>query len=199
MDRAGIAEQFLTVGTHALYAYESACGVHVGTEALATRDVDLLYDTRKHVAFVTSLQRLNSSLLGIFRKADKTFRVRPDPSQTAVNDEGFEIDVIRRQAVDADPHSLPMSDLEDDLWAVQIPSGNPLVSDRRHEQVVVSARGDMALMRTVHPLDFVRIKTALAKTPGRDPLKRPKDAALQAQVVQHLWHEYLVHLNRDGD
>ena len=196
LEKAGIAEQFITVGTHALYAYESACGVRVGTEALATRDVDLLYDTRQHVAFVTSMQRLDSSLMGIFRKADKTFRVRPDQLQTAVNDEGFEIDVIRRQAVDGDPHPLPMSDKEDDLWAVQVPSGNQLVSARRHEQMVVSPRGDMALMRTVHPMDFVRIKTALAKTLGRDPVKRPKDA-LQAQVVQHLWDEYLVHLRQD--
>ena len=196
LEKAGIAEQFITVGTHALYAYESACGVRVGTEALATRDVDLLYDTRQHVAFVTSMQRLDSSLMGIFRKADKTFRVRPDQLQTAVNDEGFEIDVIRRQAVDGDPHPLPMSDKEDDLWAVQVPSGNQLVSARRHEQMVVSPRGDMALMRTVHPMDFVRIKTALAKTLGRDPVKRPKDA-LQAHVVQHLWDEYLVHLRQD--
>lgn len=196
LEKAGIAEQFLTVGTHALYAYESACGVRVGTEALATRDVDLLYDTRQHVAFVTSMQRLDSSLMGIFRKADKTFRIRPDQWQTAVNDEGFEIDVIRRHAVDGDPHPLPMSDKEDDLWAVQVPSGNQLVSARRHEQMVVSPRGDMALMRTVHPLDFVRIKTTLAKTPGRDPVKRPKDA-LQAKVVQHLWDEYLMHLHQD--
>ncbi|MEW6479298.1 MAG: GSU2403 family nucleotidyltransferase fold protein [Pseudomonadota bacterium] len=196
LEKAGIAEQFLTVGTHALYAYESACGVRVGTEALATRDVDLLYDTRQHVAFVTSMQRLDSSLMGIFRKADKTFRIRPDQLQTAVNDEGFEIDVIRRHAVDGDPHPLPMSDKEDDLWAVQVPSGNQLVSARRHEQMVVSPRGDMALMRTVHALDFVRIKTALASAPGRDPIKRPKDA-LQAQVVQHLWDEYLMHLHHE--
>lgn len=50
----------------------------------------------------------------------------------------------------------------------------------------------MALMRTVHPLDFIRVKTALAASVDRDPLKRPKDT-LQAQVVQMLWDEYLSH------
>ena len=162
MDRAGIAEQFQAVGTHALYAYEAACGVRVGTEALATRYVDLLYDTRQHVSFVTTTTRLDASLISVFRKADKTFRVRREQLQTAVNDDVFEIDVIQR------------------------------VPERRHKQMVVSARGDMALMRTVHPLDFIRAKTALAASVDRDPLKRPKDR-LQAQVVQRLWDEYLSH------
>lgn len=194
MEKAGIAEQFLTVGTHALYAYESACGVRVGTDALATRDMDLLYDTRQHVSFVTTLKRLDSSLIDIFRKADKTFRIRSDQLQTAVNDDGFEIDLIRRTAIDDDPHPLPMSTKEEDFWAVQVPSGNQLVSGRKFEQMVVSPKGDMALMRTVHPLDFVRVKTSIAASTQRDPLKRPKDA-LQAQIVQRLWDDYLVHLH----
>jgi hypothetical protein len=192
MEKAGIAEQFLTVGTHALYAYESACGVRVGTDALATRDMDLLFDTRQHVVFVTNLQRIDSSLIDVFRKADKSFRVRPDQLQTAVNDEGFEIDVIRRVAIEGDPHPFPMSADEDDFWAVQVSSGNQLLSARRFEQMVVSPRGDMGWMRTVHPLDFVRVKAALSESPSRDPLKRPKDA-LQARIVRHLWDEYLVH------
>lgn len=196
LEKAGIAEQFQTVGTHALYAYEAACGVRVGTEALATRDVDLLYDTRQHVSFVTTMNQLDASLISVFQKADKTFRVRRDQLQTAVNDDGFEIDVIRRVAMDDDPHPLPMSGAEEDLWAVQVSSGNQLVSARRHEQMVVSARGDMALMRTVHPLDFIRVKTALAASVDRDPLKRPKDR-LQAQVVQQLWDGYLSHRYRD--
>lgn len=194
MEKAGIAEQFLTVGTHALYAYESACGVRVGTEALATRDVDLLYDTRQHVAFVTTMKRLDSSLIEVFRKADKTFRVRPDQLQTAVNDDGFEIDLIRRTAMENDLHPMRMSTKEDDFWAVQVPSGNQLVSGRRFEQMVVSAKGDMALMRTVHPLDFVKVKTTIATSQHRDSLKRPKDA-LQAHIAQHLWDNFLTHLH----
>ncbi len=59
-----------------------------------------------------------------------------------------------------------------------------------HAQTVVSARGDMALMRTVHPLDFIQVKRALARSPARDPLKARKDA-LQAEVVQYLWQTYL--------
>ena len=194
---AGLAGHFTTVGTHALYAYESACGVYVGTEALATRDMDLLFDTRKRLSFVSSMQRLDTSLVGILRKADPTFTVRRDQLQTAVNDEGFEVDIIRRAASNGDPHPLRMSDDENDFWAVQVPSGEKMLSARKFEQMVVSTSGDMAVMHTLHPLDFVRIKTALAHNPQRDPLKRPKDL-LQARMAQHLWDEWLQHRASDA-
>lgn len=190
LEAHGVADQFLTVGTHALYAYEAACGVRIASDATATCDIDLPFDTRQHLAFLTTLRRLDISFIGVLRKADKTFRVRSDQLQTAVNNDGFEVDLIRRTAVDADPHPLKMSDAEEDLWAVQISSGNRLVSSRRFAQTVVSARGDMALMRTVHPLDFIQVKRALARSPARDPLKARKDA-LQAEVVQYLWQTYL--------
>lgn len=190
LEAHGVADQFLTVGTHALYAYEAACGVRVARDASATRDIDLLSDTRQHLAFLTTLRRLDMSFIGVLRKADKTFRVRSGQLQTGVNNDGFEVDLIRRTAVDADPHPLKMSDAEEDLWAVQVSSGNRLVSSRRFAQTVVSARGDMALMRTVHPLDFIQVKRALARSLARDPLKARKDA-LQAEVVQYLWQTYL--------
>ncbi len=193
LQKAGIASQFLTVGTNAIYAYESACGVRVGTEAMATRDMDLLFDTRQRAAFVSTLRRLDTSLLAVLRKADPSFRVLRNQLQTAVNDDGYEVDIIRRTAKDGDPHPLRMSSNEDDLWAVQVSSGEKMVAGRKFQQLVVAASGQMAMMQTLHPLDFVRIKTQLASSLQRDPLKRPKDK-LQAGVVQRLWDSYLQHL-----
>jgi hypothetical protein len=194
--KAGIAAQFSTVGTNAIYAYESACGVRVGSEAMATRDMDLLFDTRQRSAFVSTLQRLDSSLLAVLRKADPSFRVLRNQLQTAVNDDGYEIDIIRRTAREGDPHPLRMSSSEDDLWAVQVSSGEKMVAGRKFRQLVVAASGHMAYMQTLHPLDFIRIKTALASDPQRDPLKRPKDK-LQAEVAQALWDGYLQHRQED--
>lgn len=189
LQKAGIAEQFLTVGTNAIYAYESACGVRVGTEAMATRDMDLLFDTRQRTAFVSTLRRLDSSLLAVLRKADPSFRVMRSQLQTAVNDDGYEIDIIRRTAKDGDPHPMRMSADEDDLWAVQVSSGEKMISGRRFQQLVVSVSGHMAHMQTLHPLDFIDVKSALSADSQRDPLKRPKDG-LQARVVQSLWDQH---------
>ena len=49
LHEAGLAEHFRVVGTHALYAYESAAGVRITPGALATQDVDLLWDARRRV------------------------------------------------------------------------------------------------------------------------------------------------------
>ena len=106
------------VGTHALYAYESACGVRIAPEAMATRDIDLLVDPRKHLAFLSQRRGAEASFLGVLKKADKTFVRLDHKKETARNAQGFEVDVIRRMAKEGDPHPLRLND-EDDLWAVQ--------------------------------------------------------------------------------
>ncbi|MBC5767060.1 GSU2403 family nucleotidyltransferase fold protein [Ramlibacter albus] len=191
LEAAGLADKFMVVGTHAIYAYETAAGVLADPGALATRDLDLLFDARQRLAFASTLKKGDTaSLIGVLQKADPSFRVMRDQLQTAVNDDGFEVDVIRRTAVDGDPHPMPMSDDEDDFWAVQVDQGEKIASARKFEHLVVSANGEMATMRTVHPLDFIRLKRELAAKRGRDPQKAPKDR-LQAQVVQQIWDQYL--------
>ncbi|MDR7305289.1 GSU2403 family nucleotidyltransferase fold protein [Rhodoferax saidenbachensis] len=169
LENIGLQEHFLVVGTHALYAYESAAGVRITEEAMATRDLDMLFDTRKHISFLTTMKKLDSSLIGVLRKVDPSFEVVEDQLYTARNQDGFEVDIIRRAAKDADPHPLRM------------------------DQVVVATSGEMALMRTIHPLDFARIKQGLSTQLGRDPNKSGKDA-LQSRIVTELVNEYLPHL-----
>lgn len=197
--QARLQDLFVTVGTHSLYAYESACGVRVQTEATATQDIDLLLDTRKLITFSTSMQRLDTSLLGIFQKVDKTFQLRSDQKYTAVNASGFEIDVIRRLAdtrAGTDPHPLKVTDFEDDFWAVQVPTGQALLDGGRFKQMVVASNGDMATMLAPSPENFVRIKTQLGTRADRDPLKARKDV-LQATVVQELLDAHgLAHVAR---
>lgn len=189
---AGLQSHFLTIGTQALYAYETACGVRVQAEATATQDIDLLLDTRKYLSFVTTMQRLDTSLLGVFQKVDKTFALRSDQLYTAVNATGFEIDVVRREATGtagADPHPLRLSDHEEDFWAVQVTTGQRLLDGGRFAQMVVATSGRMATLQAPSPDSFVRIKRLLADRPDRDPLKSRKDR-LQADVVQHLLDDH---------
>ncbi|MEO6017455.1 MAG: GSU2403 family nucleotidyltransferase fold protein [Polaromonas sp.] len=187
--KAGLQKNFLTVGTQALYAYETACGVRVQTEATATQDIDLLLDTRKYLQFASTMRRLDTSLLGIFQKTDKTFELRTDQKYTAVNAAGFEIDVIRRNTRNGDPHPLKVSNFEDDFWAVQVSSGNALLDGGTFTQTVVATNGSMATLNAPSPTSFVHIKTALAQKSDRDPLKSRKDL-LQAKLVQRMLDEY---------
>jgi hypothetical protein len=193
LESMGVQDHFMVVGTHALYAYETAAGVRIAEEAMATRDVDMLFDARKRLSFLTAMKKLDSSLIGVLRKVDPSFEVVEEQLYTARNQDGFEVDIIRRAVKDTDPHPLRMSDAEDDFWAVQVSMGEKLQSARRMDQVVVATSGEMALMRTIHPLDFARIKLGLSQQIGRDPNKSGKDA-LQSRIVTELVNAYLPHL-----
>ena len=193
LHKSGVSEHFLTVGTHALFAFESACGVRFADEATTTQDIDLLMDTQKHLLLASTLEGQNESLLSTLQKVDATFDLRDDQLYTAVNASGFEVDVIRRVAKDRDPHPLQVTSAERDFWVVQVGNGAQMASAARFSQMVVSASGRMALMSTLHPMTFSRLKQSLANSPTRDPLKKSRDA-LQAQAVVQLIEEMLPHL-----
>lgn len=192
--KAGLSKHFLTVGTNALYAYESAAGVRIQSDATATRDMDLLFDTRQRLQFATQLHRLGSSFLTVLHKADKSYRVRRGQRYTVVNQEGFEVDVVRRMAKDGDPHPMALSAHEDEIWPVQVGSGEALIAGRRFNALVIGTDGNMARMHVPHPLDFARLKKKLSKSASRDPLKKSKDG-FQAEIVQTLQQEFLPHLS----
>jgi len=185
LEQAGLTEHFMVVGTHSLYAYESASGVRFVPEAMATRDIDLLFDTRKHLAFFSRMKEGEVSFLGLLKKIDKTFERLEHRKETVRNADGFEVDVIRRMAKEGDPHPLRLSDDEEDVWAVQASTGDRIHGSPRFSQMVVATNGEMAVMHTMHPLDFVIVKRMLAEYPGREVLKRSKDR-LQADLVEDL-------------
>lgn len=195
LEKAGIQDNFTVVGTYSLYAYESACGVRFVPQAMATRDIDLLFDTRKHLAFFSRMKESEASFLGLLQKADKSFVRLEDQKETARNAQGFEVDVIRRIAKDGDPHPVRLSDDEEDLWAVQASTGDRILGSPRFERMVVATTGEMASMGTMHPLGFVAVKRALAAYADRDPLKRSKDA-LQADLVEELVRDRMPQLAR---
>ena len=166
-----LSEHFRVVGTHALYAYEAAAGVRLNAETLATRDIDLLWDTRKRIIFSTQLARVDSSMLGVLKKVDATFRIRKGQKYTAVNKDGFEVDIIRRER-----------------------RANVLLDSPGFSAVIVASNGTMARMNTVHPATFVAFKRWMSTQAERDALKRRRDA-LQADTVQELLEKYLPQLS----
>lgn len=196
MMRYGVSPHFLVVGTHALFAYEAAAGVRLPVDVMATQDADLLFDTGNRANFLEVMEDRKMSFLGVLRKVDKTFERDELEKHTARNASGFAIDLIRRHPPKAEEkveHPLRLTRDEDDLWPVRASMGQKLLSAPRFDQVVVGVNGGMARMRTVHPLDYARIKRQLARDAQRDPRKKQKDLA-QAAMVHELVKQYLPHL-----
>lgn len=196
MQRYGVTGHFLVVGTHALFAYETAAGVRLPSDVMATQDADLLFDTARRAAFMETLQDRKTSFLGILKKVDKTFERDDLDKQTARNASGYEIDLLRRfppDPEDTTEHPLQLTSDEDDLWPVRASMGRKLLAAPRFDQVVIGTNGGMARLRTVHPLHFARIKRELAQNKDRDPRKKAKDVA-QAEMIEALVRERLPQL-----
>lgn len=192
IEGAGLGEHFVVVGTHALYAYETAAGVRIAPGALATQDIDLLWDARRRVRFVTDIGRLDSSMLRVLQVADRSFERKEGQNETAINAKGFEVDFLRRQPEGDDPHPFRFSADEGDLWPVQALRAGVLTNVPRFEHVVVAATGRMTLMRTVAPQTFIDFKRWMAEqAPNRPDPKRRRDRR-QAAIVQSLCDEGLL-------
>ncbi len=176
-----LSPHFRVVGTQALYAYEATAGVRLDSETLATR---------KRILFSTQLVKVDSSMLGVLKKVDNTFRIRKSQKYTAVNKDGFEVDIIRRERTGDDPHPIKLSDDDDDFWVVQARRANVLLDSPGFSAVIVATNGTMARMNTVHPATFVAFKRWMAGQPDREALKRRRDV-LQADAVQELLDKHL--------
>lgn len=199
IERAGLAPHFAVVGTHALYAYETAASVRIVEAALATRDLDLLWDNRKKISLGMSTELSKDGMIGLLRKVDASFRINPLQLYTAVNDDGFEVDIIRAKdparTVSGDKDGpARLSEHDDDFWTVKARNAEWLLSAPRFKEMVVGSTGAMACMNTIDPRAFVLFKLWMAEQKDREYGKRLRDAN-QARIVLKVIEERLPQLS----
>ena len=83
-----------------------------------------------------------------------SFRREAGRAETAIDDMGFDVDFLRRQVAEGDPHPFRFTANQDDLWHVQAERAAVLTSTPVFKHLVMSATGRMALMRTIDPAGF---------------------------------------------
>lgn len=182
--RHDLLDHYRVVGTYCLFAYEAAAKVSFEPAALATNDVDLLWDVQSRIRFVQRMSKPPRLMLDVLRTADPTFKRDESQKESAINVDGFSVDFLRRQEP-CHTDAFPISGHDGDVYPVQAGSAQLLLSSPRFDQVVVGADGRMALMRTVDPLTFVRVKRRLSESDSREFIKRERDRR-QAEAVQAL-------------
>ncbi len=180
---ARVNHDFCVIGTHAIHGYEAMAGVHCRMELLASGDVDLLYDPRRHLSIVTS--KLDAQgLLGLLRKVDPTFTPLHESPFRAVNDEGFMIDLLIPERELRDAAEVTFG--QNDLVAVEVPNLHWLVNAPKRDVVVIAADGRPVMMRVPDPRAFALHKAWLSTRADREPMKKSRDrgqAALVAQLI----------------
>ncbi len=190
LQRAGVLGDFTVLGTQALYAYEALGGVQFIIELLASGDVDLLYDTRTKLSFVSGKMD-GGGLLGLLKKADKTFEPMRSQGFRVANAGNFMVDLI-----------IPPQDMRsskrvtfaaDDLVASEVPGLQWLISAPKFDVVSIAEDGRPVEFRVPDPRAFSVHKLWLSTWKDRAPVKRPRDLE-QAKAVASIVREQLVHL-----
>jgi hypothetical protein len=187
-----LGEQLIVVGTNALFAYEVLAGVQVQSDLIASGDIDLLYDARAHISFAVRDGLHARGLIGLLRKADRSFEpVRPRAFR-AVNRDGYMVDLIRPEAKDVFRDRMPASLTEhrEDLESAAILGLAWLVNSPRREAVALDERGYPVRMVVIDPRAFALHKAWLSSRSDREALKAPRDLE-QAKAAAVIATQYL--------
>ncbi len=129
-------------------------------------------------------------MLGFLQSINSTFTLRDDRLYTAVNKDGYEVDILRRMGQGSDAEPGRFSALVDDFWVVKARNADWLFSAPKFSEVIVGVNGKMARMNTVDPRAFALFKLWMADQSDREPGKRIRDAS-QARIVVDLINSHL--------
>lgn len=182
LDEAGLHDDFTVIGTQALYAFESAGASHFLLELLASGDVDLLYDARHRITIVSEKMD-GAGLLGLLKKADKTFESVRQHGYRAANAGQFMVDLViaPRGMQAAEPITFGPSD----LVAAEVPGLQWLLNAPKLDAVAIDEDGWPTPIKTPDPRAFALHKAWLSTLATREPVKKQRDLA-QAKAVAKL-------------
>jgi hypothetical protein len=190
LDRAGLHHGFTVIGTQALYAYEAVAGAHFLLELLASGDVDLLYDARQKMTVVS--EKLDGNgLLGLLKKADKTFECVRENGYCAANAGQFMVDLVIAPRGMQDTENITFAG--SDLVATEVPGLQWLLNSPKLNAVAIDEDGWPVPMRVPDPRAFALHKAWLSGLATREPIKKPRDLD-QAKAVAKLILGEMPHL-----
>lgn len=182
-DVGWLGTSLIVLGTNALYAYEAKAAVRIETGALATGDVDVLYDARRRLTMSGDANR--RGLIGVLQSVDTSFNRSRTRTYTAANKDGYMVDLIEPQDDERIMRHGPsrLSDEPYDLTATSTDSSRWLLNVPKFTAVAFDEQGLPLRIVTLDPRAFALQKQWIVENdPGRDPAKRQRDR-LQAQIV----------------
>lgn len=168
-----LRNDLLVVGTNAFAAYELACNAKFPVGNEETEDFDLAWckNTRVSLAAIAPDQAKadRRSLFAVLRSIDPTYKINPKKPYQAVNDFGYEVELLAAPSTHPLPRGSafdPMASLTEQEWLLR---GQPLSC------VVATVRLRACPLYVPDPRWMALHKLWLSQKPKRDRTKRPKD------------------------
>jgi hypothetical protein len=186
-----LGEQLLVVGTNAMFAYEVQAGVQIDSGLIATGDIDLLFDARRHIGLAVK-NMAPEGLIGLLQKVDRSFAPARPRAFRAANRDGYLVDLIRPEAKEVfhDKRLAALTELPEDLEGAAIFGIDWLINVPKIEAVVVDEKGYPARIVAVDPRAFALHKAWVSRREDRLPLYAARDLQ-QAKAAATIAVNYL--------
>jgi len=185
-----LGRNVIVIGTNAIYAYEAFAGVFFDISTMATKDMDILWDIRPKLTLVAENDMDNDGLLGIIRKADRSFEPISPGGFRAVNHDGYMVDLIKSAPKQSFRKEIVRMGGPGDMEAVEIRNLQWLISSPKFSQVVIGEDGYPAPIVVPEPRTFALHKLWLSEQADREPVKKQRDLD-QGLAVAQLIIQYL--------
>ncbi len=203
LDKSGLFNRFMVIGTNAMYGYESLAGIKFQDDLLATLDVDLLWDSRNKIELLDLFKggpgtESPKGFLDFLRKVDPSYKLDSEVDHRAVNKDGFMVDLVRPRAKSFADEEIDKTPPQADFSAAKIFDMHWLLSAPSLETYCVSSSGRVARMRCVDPRAFALHKNWISGQEDRDPSKKRRDY-LQAKSVAELITDLLPQYQDDEE
>ena len=127
-------------------------------------------------------------LLGLLKKADKTFECVRENGYRAANAGQFMVDLLIAPRGMHDAQSVTFS--RSDLVATEVPGLQWLLNSPKLDAVAIDEDGWPVPIRAPDPRAFALHKAWISSLPTREPIKKPRDLA-QARAVAQLVRDEL--------
>jgi len=174
----------IVIGTNVLYAYEMMSGVYLDYAIMATQDIDLLWDTRARLTLLAMHHLNNYGLLGLLKKADKSFEILKPKSFTAINKEGYMVDLVQAEPKSIAMISPKMIGDDNDIHAASVKNLQWLISSPKIKQMIIGKDGYPAVMIVPDPRAFALHKIWLSAQTDRDAMKKKRDFSQGAAIIR---------------
>ncbi len=167
-----LGNHIMVVGTNALFAYEATAGVFFDNKAIATEDMDILWDIRSKIKLGIKDDADPKDFIDILRKVDKTFDIYHGHTFRVANEKGYMVDLLK---------------------AVEVKNLSWLLSAPKFEQIAIGYDGLPVRIVTPDPRAYALHKFWVSEQKDRDPRKKGRDKE-QAIAVAKLVMEHLPYL-----
>ena len=190
LNRSGLlGRNVIVVGTNALYAYEAAAAVRFDSSVMETADVDILWEARARLTLAADVR--GAGLIGLLKRADRSFERAGARSFRAVNRDGYMVDLLKPLPKDViRDETRKTIGGDDDLFAVETRNLAWLLSAPKFHQSAIGQDGFPVPFVVPDPRLFALHKFWLTGQADREPVKKRRDRA-QGEAVLRLLLERL--------